>query len=121
MNVRFRALAVVMMASLAACGGDAVTPPPSPPAAPAVHDVYTIGDIFSPAFLDVAVGDSVRWNFAPGSDNDGHDVSFAAVTGRPPNIPVTKTGRVARRFTTKGTFPYDCFVHPGMRGEVTVR
>ena len=86
------------------------------------YDVFTIGDGFVPAFLEIAAGDTVRWTFAGGSDGLGHDVVFDATrAGRPANIPVTKSGSVARVFDARGTFPYDCFVHPGMRGEVTVR
>jgi len=28
---------------------------------------------------------------------------------------------VARTFSTKGVFPYDCTVHPGMSGQVEVK
>ncbi len=85
-----------------------------------MYDVYTVGDTFSPSFLAVAAGDTVRFNFTGGSDGMGHDVTFNAV-GAPPNINVQKTGTASRVFTVRGTFRYNCFVHPGMSGEVMVQ
>jgi plastocyanin len=51
----------------------------------------------------------------------GHDVAFKATPGAPANINVTKTGTASRVFTARGNFHYDCFVHPGMQGDIIVQ
>jgi plastocyanin len=112
-----RLVLAALLSFAAGCGGDT-----SPlPTSSKLYDVYTIGDAFSPSFLTIAAGDTVRFNFAGGSDGMGHDVSFNAAPGAPPNINVQKTGTASRVFTTRGSFKYDCFVHPGMKGEVLVQ
>jgi plastocyanin len=107
-------------AILPACGGDHSTGP-----AAGSHksvDVFTVGVAFSPTPVTINVGDTVRFNIVPGPDGDGHDVTFdASPAGAPPNITVTLNGVISRAFTTRGTFHYNCFVHPGMFGDVEVQ
>jgi len=80
-------------------------------------DVFTPGLVFSPAFVTITVGSTVRYNIT----GVAHDVTFSTVTGAPASIPVTSNQNVSRTFNTKGTFPYDCRTHPGMSGSVTVQ
>lgn len=84
-------------------------------------DVFTVVDAFSPAFVTVAAGDTVRWTFTGGSDGMGHNVRFAAGLNAPPDIDILKTGTATRVFPNRGTFNYFCDVHPGMNGSVTVQ
>lgn len=104
----------------AGCGGsDSTTPGTS---SNKLVDNYTIGDNFSPTFQTISAGDTVRWNFAPGSDNMGHNVRFTpTVAGAPADINVLTTGTASRVFATKGDYHYVCDVHPGMIGEVVVQ
>lgn len=74
------------------------------------------GNSFSPFNTIVKVNGSVAFDF-PG---DEHDVTFVSKVGAPASIPVTKSKVVTRTFTTVGVFDYDCKVHPGMSGQVTV-
>lgn len=74
------------------------------------------GNSFSPFNVTIHVTGTVSWEFA----SDAHDVVFAEKPGAPPNIPVTTRATVTRTFGTIGVFPYDCRVHPGMSGQVTV-
>lgn len=74
------------------------------------------GNAFSPFNAIIKVNGTVSFDF-PG---DEHDVTFITKAGAPANIPVTKSKVVMRTFTTVGVFPYDCKVHPGMSGQVTV-
>jgi plastocyanin len=112
------ALAACLCLAAAACGGGDTDPVP---ANNKLYDVFTIGDAFSPSTLAIAVGDTVRFNFSGGSDGMGHDVTFRATPGAPANINVTKTGTASRVFANRGTFHYDCFVHPGMQGDIIVQ
>jgi plastocyanin len=110
-------LLVTATALVAACS-DAGT---GPSGGNTTVDIFTIGDIFSPTFATLAVGDTARWNFSGGSDGLGHNVRFnPRITGAPADINVLKTGTATRVFNSKGTFKYDCDVHPGMKAEISV-
>jgi plastocyanin len=113
------ALGTALVLVSAACSADKTTSPSGE-----VVDVYTPGSIFSPATATIGVGGTVRFNISRGADGDGHDVTFNHATpGAPADIPVTNNPTVtvvSRVFTVRGTFAYQCFVHPGMAGEVVV-
>ena len=114
-------LAVALVSSVAACsGGDKdagpTTPGPGTPGTTTV-DVFTPGLVFSPAFISITVGSTVRFNIT----GVAHDVTFQAMTGAPQSIPVVTNQTHSRTFTVKGTFPFDCFTHPGMSGSVSVQ
>ena len=112
-------LAVALVSSVAACsGGDADPTAPGPviPGTTTV-DVFTPGLVFSPAFVTITVGSTVRFNIT----GVAHDVTFQAKTGAPQSIPVVTNQTLSRTFTVKGTFPFDCFTHPGMSGSITVQ
>jgi plastocyanin len=119
--MRVRIVICLALACLAACGSDksGVTPPGS---TNKTVDIFTIGDVFSPTFATLAVGDTARWNFAGGSDGQGHNVRFSpASNGAPADINVLKTGSASRVFNSKGTFLYVCDVHPGMNAQIEVK
>ena len=119
MRIRLSCAAVLLVSLAAACS-DAGSTGISPSNNKTV-DIFTIGDVFSPTFATLAVGDTARWNFSGGSDGLGHNVRFNPRTASTPSdINVLKTGTASRVFTAKGTFKYDCDVHPGMRAEITV-
>ena len=84
-------------------------------------DVFALSSAFSPNFLQVTPGDTVRFTIVPAGNGEGHDVTFDAKAGAPANIKVTLNAIITRVFTTRGTFHYNCFVHPGMSGDVVVQ
>lgn len=101
-----------------ACGDSG---PTNPSGKNKTVDIFTIGDIFSVPVEPLNVGDTARWNFAGGSDGLGHNVRFSPrITGSPADINVLRTGTATRVFNTKGTFKFECDVHPGMRAEIVV-
>lgn len=108
----------LLLPSFAACsGGDKDPTSPNPNPGTTTTDVFTPGLVFSPAFVTITVGSTVRFNIT----GVAHDVTFQARTGAPQSIPVITNQTVSRTFIVKGTFPYDCFTHPGMSGAVTVQ
>lgn len=106
------------------CGGssDSGTQPP-PHATNKTVDVFTIGVVFSPTTANIAVGDTVRWNFQTASDGHGHNVVFSPrVTGAPSDISAElKSGTASRVFTSAGTYQYVCTLHGSMAGTVIVQ
>ncbi|MCU0633713.1 MAG: Ig-like domain-containing protein [Gemmatimonadaceae bacterium] len=72
---------------------------------------------FTPADLTIAVNGTVTWTFGARP----HNVVFGTTAGAPANVPITSNATVSRTFPTAGTFTYDCTLHSGMRGTVTVR
>jgi plastocyanin len=113
---------IVVCAALilaAACGSDSGSTTPT--SHNKTVDVFTLSSVFSPNFVQIASGDTIRFNIVPASNGEGHDVTFDATPGAPANIKVTLNGIITRVFSTKGTFHYNCFVHPGMSGDIVVQ
>jgi plastocyanin len=117
--MRVRLLLVISVLAAACGGSDSTTTPPV--STNKTIEVVTLSTAFSPNFLTINAGDTVRFNITPSANGEGHDVTFDAKTGAPANIPVTLRAVIARVFTARGTFHYNCFVHPGMTGDVTVQ
>jgi plastocyanin len=117
-----RLVPIVAMLALAACsgssyGGTDPTPGPGgpPPAAATVQ--ATAAAVFTPANATVRVGGTVTWAFG----TLGHNVTFEDVPGAPADIGGANTStNIPRTFPTAGTYDYECTLHPGMQGSVTV-
>ncbi len=108
-------IVAILMSS--GCGESAADDPTAPGGEiPLSETVSMPGNSFSPFSVTIRVTGTVKWDFA----SDEHDVTFAARTGAPASIPVTKRAIISRTFGTIGVFPYDCKIHPGMSGQVTV-
>ncbi len=115
-------LALIALVATVACGGSGSTTPSQTSATNKTIDIFTVQDAFSPTFQTISAGDTVRWNFAGGSDGMGHNVRFSPiVAGAPTDINILKTGTATRVFATRGDYHYVCDVHPGMLGEIVVQ
>ncbi len=73
---------------------------------------------FSPKSVSIRRGSTVKFEFMdPATDHnvtsDGHK-RFKTIRNR------TK-GTVKRKFTHRGVYRYECTLHPGMTGRITVR
>jgi plastocyanin len=81
--------------------------------------ISTLPQSFVPNLITIPVGSTVVFAFGGGIQ---HNVIFdPAAPGRPADIQITKDVNVPRTFAARGTFKFDCTVHPGMRGEIDVQ
>ncbi|NUQ12963.1 MAG: Ig-like domain-containing protein [Gemmatimonadaceae bacterium] len=78
--------------------------------------VTMAGNSFIPFEVFIRVGEPVYFEFP----QLAHNVIFNAAAGAPADIQQTRNATVARTFGTAGRFLYDCTLHPGMTGAVTV-
>jgi plastocyanin len=124
MGLRLRlALSGFAATALLACGGSnsttsPVTPtPPGPPMTAATIDA-TPAISFSPSQVRLVQGGTVTFAFG----TVAHNVFF---DDDPPSAPadipgVNSNASVSRVFTTAGVYAFNCHIHPGMQGTVTV-
>lgn len=137
-----RALVLVVLLLLTACGGSAQhpgsagtrqstsTPMPSmlapeptasgsTPAAAIATDQVTISNFaFSPASITVKAGTTVTWT---NQDQDAHTVSFKSGPESGQTSPPLQMGNTYRHtFAQAGTVSYICSIHPFMKGTVVV-
>ena len=80
--------------------------------------VRVADNTFLPTTVTTQVGDSVAWQWL--GPSSPHNIIFAGVIGAPANEPARTSGAVWRTFGTAGTFSYQCTLHSGMTGSVTV-
>ena len=110
---------ITVTGTLAGCGssygGGNMAPPPPPPAnTVAATDAIT----FTPATLNVSVGDIVTFTFG----SVAHNVFFTAQAGAPADIGGTNANvSVQRQFATAGSYAFTCHIHPSMHGTVVVQ
>jgi plastocyanin len=67
---------------------------------------------FSPAFVKIKKGSSVKWLFKEGAHN---------VVGKGWGSKVKSSGSYTKKFTRAGKYSYVCTLHPGMKGVVSVK
>ena len=73
-----------------------------------------IGDnFFNPGATTVAVGTTVTWTWSTGTT---HNVTFGDGTSSGDR----SSGSYTRTFNSAGTFSYQCTIHAGMAGTITV-
>lgn len=111
---------VPLVGALLGCGSSygstGVSSPPPPPPANTVD--ATPSEVFTPATLTVAVGQTVTFAFG----SLAHNVFFAAQAGAPADIAgLNANTTVQRQFNTQGNFAYTCHIHPQMHGTVVVQ
>jgi plastocyanin len=85
---------------------------------PSSAAVYMLPLEYSPVQTDIAVGGVVQFVFP----SLAHNVFFRPTpAGAPADIPGEVSNQtVPRTFNTKGTFTYDCTIHPGMTATIVV-
>ena len=115
--MRFRMSAAVALAVIVvsvACDETTTGGVPSP-----MRDAtVTMGtNFFTPNAVTIPVGGKVLWVY-PGSV---HNVNFGGVQGAPGGCGNFVVGDCLRQFDVAGQFFYNCTLHPGMDGVVSVQ
>jgi plastocyanin len=120
MHTLIRRIAFLSVAgALSACGSSSSPEPTGggTPGADATVDA-TPGIAFTPSNVTVKLGQTVKFAFGSVAHNVYFDSSPA---GAPADIPGSNANKsVTRTFNSLGVFEYDCHIHPGMRGTITV-
>jgi plastocyanin len=114
-------LLLVLVLALVGCSGKSGSTTTNPPSSgtttvdtPAGATVIEKNFAFSPATLDVKVGDTVTFK---NEDSAPHNVSIDGkeLGTQDPGASVTWTADKA------GSFPYTCVIHPSMNGVIAVK
>lgn len=105
MLITYLTLGAALLASAAAPGGKKGDATP-----------VTIDDMkFTPASVQVNVGDTVEW-----TNKDVRDHTVVARDGSFNSGNLSKGETFRYTFKKTGTFPYACSLHPRMKGAITV-
>lgn len=80
----------------------------------AVEDsqVRVVDNDFEPSVLHVTTGDTVTWTWEGSHDHNVVGEAFQSET--------QASGTFTHTFAQPGTYPYQCALHAGMRGEIIV-
>jgi plastocyanin len=111
----------VILACVAAGCYSSPTPatPATPPASSGGGNTITIKNFaFSPPALTVKTGTVVTW-----MNQDGTTHAIASDAGSPAvfsSDPLSPGSSYTFTFTSAGTYPYHCSIHPSMKGTIIV-
>jgi len=74
--------------------------------------VRVVDHYFEPSALQVTAGDTVAWSWDGSRDHNVVGEAFQSET--------QASGSLTHTFAQPGTYPYQCTLHAGMRGEIIV-
>ncbi len=83
---------------------------------PGPNEIFIQGMAFVPSTITVTTGTTVTW-----SNRDAVNHTVTSDTGLFDSGQIPKDGTYTHTFTTAGTFPYHCTIHPTMTGTVVVQ
>ena len=82
---------------------------------PGTNEVWMQGSAFTPATLTVSVGTKITW-----TNKDGMAHTVTSNTGVFDSGNMVNNAVYSYTFTSAGTYPYVCTLHPGMTGSIVV-
>ena len=108
-----RLVAVSIVAALALVGSGCGDDDGGDDAAPPEPGTVQVDDnVFKPKELEVGAGDTVTWEFVGGALHNVKGDGFGSEN--------MKSGTFEHTFESAGEFTYQCTLHPGMNGTITV-
>jgi plastocyanin len=114
-------LSVAALAPLAVAGCFSEAPPAVDPASlppmTATVEAGATTNTFTPSAVRIQKGGTVTWTIGARR----HNVTFFANPNAPQNVESLTNVTQSRTFTQSGTYPYNCSLHAGMTGTVTVQ
>ena len=105
------AAAASLLAGCALDGGDTSQPSASGPPVSGNH-VSVVDNDFEPGNLEVAAGDTVTWTWEGRTPHN--------VVGDDFDSGIQDEGTFTHTFAEPGTYDYECSLHRGMNGRITV-
>lgn len=110
-------LALVLSLIVVSCGkSGGYNSMTNPPPAATGNTVNIVNMSYSPATITVAAGTTVTWY---NGDTMEHTVTADDGSFDSGNIAVG--AKFTRQFSTAGTYPYHCTIHPGMKATIVVK
>lgn len=106
------AVALLALASFTACSGDGGDGGGSAAREAGENEVLLVDLEFQPSELTVDAGTEVTWTW---TENLAHNVVADDFQS-----PIISEGTYEHTFAEPGEYPYQCTLHPGMEGTVTV-
>jgi plastocyanin len=104
------------MGLIVVVANDAAPSAQPPGELPLAASVSLIDESFQPASVEVATGGTLTW-----SNDDGDDSHTVTSDDGAFDSGILEGGETfSHTFTTPGTYPYACLIHPEMRGTVIV-
>ena len=123
-------MVVSLFLAVAGCGGDSGTNggggddgggSGGGSGGPIVTTSVTVSnDFFNPASNQVSPGATVTWTWAGGSP-EGHNVTFSSSTVSAPSVTQMTGNFQVVMPTAAALYTYQCTIHAGMNGSVTVQ
>jgi plastocyanin len=82
---------------------------------PGVNEVFIQGMAFTPSTITVAAGTTITW-----TNKDGVPHTVTSNSGLFDSNSIGQNGTYSHLFSTAGSFPYHCTIHPAMTATVNV-
>lgn len=108
-------LLIISTMFLISCGKNSGYGSSSNPPSGSGNTVNIVNMSFSPSNLTVVAGTTVTW-----TNNDAMDHTATSDTGLFDSGNIGGGKSYSQKFSTVGSFPYHCTIHPGMTGKITV-
>ena len=112
----FVLLVLISAVFMISCGKSSGYGSSNTPPANSGTSVSIINMSFSPVNLTVTAGSTVKW-----TNNDGMIHTVTSDNGSFDSGNLAGGASYSKTFSTAGTFPYHCTIHPGMTGTITVK